>query len=333
MEIENTMTNNVIQYAPIIITVYTRKQNLENLISSLLECPEACNSDLYIFSDAASKKEDELMVSEVRDYISTIKGFKSVTAIKPDINSRISKIYHVRNKIIELFEHFDKYIFLEDDNIVSKHFLRYMNDAMDFYKDDSRITAVSAYTVPIKFPFWYKKDIWLGKRYCPWGYGMRKEWYYQFNRTSYDRYSIATKKENIKKFYAVGRDILNILYDDSTGKISAGDVKIVFDQVMKNQYTLFPTKSLVRNVGFDGMGEHCCETNRFDTKLNCDVDYGIVFEKNIKECKSISKRFQKFQDNTTILGTIKYKTKTYLKFILKKLGLFDFVKQKIKHQL
>lgn len=130
---------------------------------------------------------------------------------------------------------YGKVIAIEDDNIVSRHFLRFMNEALEFYKDDPRITAISAYTLPIKYPFWYKKDIWLGKRFSPWGYGMRKEWFYQFDRSSYDRYTIATKNENINKFKSVGKDILDILYADSSGKISAGDVKICFDQIMRNQ--------------------------------------------------------------------------------------------------
>lgn len=324
-----------IQYAPIIITVYTRLENLKKLISSLQKCPEASMSDLFIFSDAASKKEDEILVQEVRNYISTITGFKSIKTTLPEINSRISKIKHVYNIQEELQNVYGKYIFLEDDNIVSKHFLRFMNEALEFYKDDNRISAISGYTLPMKIPFWYKKSIYLGKRFSPWGYAMRKEWFFQFDRTPYDRYSIATKKQNINKFKAVGKDILDILYADSTGKISAGDVKICFDQIMKNQYTVFPTKTLVKNIGFDGSGEHCGATNRFDVDLIETDTYNIKLIKNIQENKIISRRFRDFQNNTNLIKKLKHFFYQifikFPKFILKKLGLFDFVKAKLKH--
>lgn len=309
-------------YAPLHLIVYTRKKNLENLVNSLKTNPEASETDLWIVSDAAAKDSDKDAVTAVRDYIKSINGFKSVHIIAPDKNSRIYNINHNETVKDMLLNKYGKIIQLEDDNIVSKHFLKYMNEALEFYKDYKNIGAICGYQLPIKIPKNYKKDIYLGLRYSPWGVGFTKRWYEQINMDNIDRYSIAIKPENKKKFLKAGKSLLDILKEDSEKKIYAPDARICFHQIMNNIYSIFPCISLVKNVGFDGSGEHNGISYRWDTVLDNRKEYSIKMVKNIQPNEKVLKKIQKYQD-------FGYSLKHFIKKILKKIGLFYFVKKYI----
>ncbi len=69
-------------YAPILLFVYNRPQHVCNVVQSLLQNALAAESDIFIYSDAPKSETDGKNVAEVREYIRTIKGFKTVTLIK-----------------------------------------------------------------------------------------------------------------------------------------------------------------------------------------------------------------------------------------------------------
>jgi hypothetical protein len=56
-------------------------------------------------------------------------------------------------------------------------------------------------------------------------------------------------------------------------------------------YSLFPTKSLTRNIGHDSTGENCIESDMFDTQL---ADYIDVKELPLKENKKYRKAINEF---------------------------------------
>ena len=62
--------------APVGLVVYNRLEHTKKTIEALKKNTLASDTDLYIFSDAPSKEEDEKSVSELRDYLKTVKeGF------------------------------------------------------------------------------------------------------------------------------------------------------------------------------------------------------------------------------------------------------------------
>ena len=67
--------------APILVTVHTRFDHFKRCIASLLSCPEAKYSHLFISSDFQRNDKEKINVDLIRNYVKTLKGFKSVTPI------------------------------------------------------------------------------------------------------------------------------------------------------------------------------------------------------------------------------------------------------------
>ena len=64
--------------APIALFVHNRPWHTRQAVEALQKNEFASESDLFIFSDAARKPEAVAAVCEVREYIKTIGGSKSV---------------------------------------------------------------------------------------------------------------------------------------------------------------------------------------------------------------------------------------------------------------
>ena len=111
--------------SPIIIFVFNRVKHLSMLIESLKNNREAKDSNLFIFSDGPKTDEDIRKVDQVRKYLKSLKGFKSIEVFEQKSNLGLSK--SVINGVSKIINSEKKAIILEDDMVVSPNFLEYMN--------------------------------------------------------------------------------------------------------------------------------------------------------------------------------------------------------------
>ena len=155
------------QLAPIAIPVYTRIDHFKKCILALQENEMSCESDLFIYSDAASSSIDIEGVDKVRNFSQNIEGFKTVTLINREIN--YGGFLNAEHAQEEITLRYGNSIFLEDDIIVSKSFLKFMNDALFLYKDNPLIQSVSGFNVPNISSV---DKIMLSKFFSGWGVGM-----------------------------------------------------------------------------------------------------------------------------------------------------------------
>ena len=102
-------------------------------------------------------------------------------------------------------------------------------------------------------------------------------------------------------------------------EIDALDVKLMYYEYKYNMYTLFPSKSLVQNIGFDGSGVHCGinDKNKYNVELWDKVD-GFEFIKNIQPDESIIKENRKFY---------RIGVKRKIVKLTKQIGLYSYLKR------
>lgn len=245
---------------PVIVTVYDRIDLLKNCIEQLLLNKEAIDSDLYISSDAPYKPEDENKINNVREYIKTIKGFKSVTPFFH--NENLGSLNASFLMVDRVLKKHDAFIFLEDDVLVSKNFLQYMNESLITFKNNPDIYFICSYLWPdLDISKLTDKDVFLWRGYCPWGMATWKDKWQSIEHDLKKFDYFFENKKSIDKFNKIDPNTILILKSDLAGKVQATDARICLNLFLKNKYSVFPAKSLCVNRGHDGRGEHKSSNN------------------------------------------------------------------------
>lgn len=295
--------------APIGLSTYTRLLHLQQTIAALQKNDLAERSQLFIFSDAA-KKGDEEMVEAVRCYLRTVDGFKAVHIIERTENGRVA---NSRGGMHMLLEQYGKMIFLEEDILTAPGFLRFMNQALDKYESNEKVFSIAGYCPPISIPSNYKFDLFVLRRFNGWGVGIWKDRFDRVKHISPVEYERFTQESDRVLLFAEGggEDMIAMLKADAYGIIDAFDVKAMYAQFLSDQYTVYPTESLTVNIGMDGTGSHCGSTTRFNVALSQKKSYS--FPDNLIVDQRIVKASLKFREKPGYVSRAVDKLRSVLK--------------------
>ena len=305
-------------FAPIILFVYNRPRHTQQTVEALQKNDWATESELFIFADGPkinATNEQKEKIRQVREYIHNISGFKSVTICEKEINCGLA------NSVIagatEIINKFNKVIVLEDDLIISQHFLKFINEALDFFENDDRIFSVSGYNYPaetMKIPANYKKEIYLSYRHGSWGWGT---WKNRWNSVDWEVTDFKAFSENIelqRAFNRGGSDMSRMLKDQMEGKIDSWAIRFDYSLFKQNKFNIRPIKSLVKNIGLDNSGTHTGKDERLVTILE---DNGLPKIEAVEPNKKILKNFRKVFD--PLPRPPRYSLKRFIRKVWKRL--------------
>ena len=251
-------------HVPIILFCYKRLDTLNRCINSLLKCREAKDSDLIIYSDAGASEIDRVRVEQVRGFLRSIAGFKSIKIIVREKNLGVD--YNVIEGLKEIVKSYDMFIVVEDDLVFSELFLNYMNQALIFYRNHETILSVSAFSY-LRPPKKYKWDVYFTGRTNSWGWGSWSDRIKNVDWEIEDKKLFLKNKRIQKKFNFWGSDRSNLLKKTLLRKLRAWDIRIDYHAFKFGFYTVYPTKNLVQNIGFTKEATNTTGYNRFNVKI------------------------------------------------------------------
>lgn len=250
--------------APIALFVYTRLNHTRLTVEALQRNSLARESDLIIFSDAAREPDAESRVRDVRDYVSGITGFRSITVVARQKNLGLAA--SILDGVSQVSAERGRVIVLEDDLVTAPHFLTYMNDALDFYAGDDRVIAVHGYMFPLAVPL--PETFFLKDPGC-WGWATWKRAWDLFDADGAAQWSEICRQGREKEFdLDDSYDYARILKDRMAGRNQSWAILWYATAFLRNKLTLYPGRSLVQNIGLDGSGTHGGKVNSFATVLS-----------------------------------------------------------------
>ena len=299
-------------FAPIVIFCYRRK--IDTLVDSLLQNPEAKDSELYIFSDGFKSENDREDVLNVRKSLDSISGFKSINIINAEQNNGLAN--SIIRGVSTVIDKNGRVIVLEDDLIVSKHFLSFMNNALEFYRDRPDIWSISGYCPPIKCLDSYEKDVFMSVRSSSWGWATWANRWEKVDWSLSDYDALKKDKDRIKKFERGGNDMFKMLELQKIGKIDSWAIRWCYSQFNDSSYSVLPKISMVQNIGFsDGIGTH---NSGDDSRWKAQLATIPVKYFDVEPSKDMIKCFKQHHDLSLY---------TKIGYILKKWGGYKLVKR------
>ena len=250
------------ELAPIALFVYNRLWHTQQTVDSLLANPQAHKSDLFIFSDGNKDTYQVQNMENVRKYIRTVKGFKSVTICER--NENIGLANSIIDGVTQVVNNFGKIVVLEDDLFLSRFFLEYMNTALTFYEKEEKIISIHGYRYPVEDEL--PETFFLKGADC-WGWATWKRGWALFEKDA-EKLLLEIKKQNLEKEFTFNSsmDYMKMLKNQIEGKIDSRAIRWYASAFLQEKLTLYPGVSLVNNIGSDNSGTHLGKTQKFTTQ-------------------------------------------------------------------
>lgn len=262
--------------APICLFTYNRPEETRKTVEALQRNKLASQSELFLFSDGPKRECDWSNVAETRSFLKTVTGFKKVEFIEAHENKGLA------NSIIDgvslILEKQGKVIVLEDDLITAPNFLNFMNQALDFYKEQDNIFSISGYSMDLKSLRTYNKDFYLGYRASSWGWATWIDRWYNIDWKVKDFNKFRWNLLQQYRFMRGGSDMPRMLKKQVKGEIDSWAIRWCYHQFLKNQLTVFPASSKVNNMGFNIKATHTFKSRRFLTPLDSGEKTEFNFE-------------------------------------------------------
>ncbi len=278
---------------PIIIFAYNRPAHLQRLIDSLHQNPECIDTDLYVYADGA-KIDGDANVDAVRDVINKIKRFRSVTQIFRDKN--IGLAANIIDGVTSTINQHGAAIVLEDDLVVTPHFIKYMCATLNHYKDTNAF-SIAGYTPPVDIPKDYKYDTYAVMRNCSWGWAT---WQDRWNKVDWNVKDFAeffADDNAVNDFNSAGNDLSTMLLKQQKGQIGSWSIRFCYSAYRLQMPTIYPVKSFVINGGADGSGSNVGNTSKYQT-VTMDTLNEIHFCDDLLPHPEILKSFRKTYDTS-----------------------------------
>lgn len=287
--------------APIVLFVYNRPWHTKKTVEALQKNKLAKESELFIYSDDARNEDARKSVDEVREYIEKIDGFKKVTIIKREKNWGLAN--SIIDGVTKIVNKYGKIIVLEDDMVTSPYFLKFMNEALEFYKDVKKVWHISGWNYPIKLDG--QEDVFLWRVMNCWGWATWADrWkYYEKNiNKTINEFS----NDDIKRFNLDGtEDFWSQVIENKDKKINTWAIFWYVTIFKQNGLCLNPSQTFVENIGHDGSGIHCGESEAYisDLSLNKNIHFIKILKENNLEVERIQ-RFYKSKKKSFIVRGI-----------------------------
>jgi hypothetical protein len=265
--------------APIALFVYNRPGHTRQTVEALLANALAMRTPLHVFSDAPKTEAASLSVAEVRSYIRSIAGFKTVTIIERETNFGLAR--SIIDGVTRLCDEYGSVIVMEDDLITSSIFLSYMNEALTLYEKEDQVMQVSGHIYPVP-QFTQREEALFLPFVDSWGWGTWARAWKHFDSSAQGWDKIRSNSALRNRFNLDGHhDYSTMLEQQMNGKVDSWAIRWYLSVFLRHGVVLFPPQSLVKNIGFDS-GTHGSRSLRWTLTRQVVSTRPIAFPRGVQ---------------------------------------------------
>ncbi len=261
----------------IAIFAYNRPSHLRRVLIALEDYKI---KNVNIFLDGPKNEMDKVCQKEILFMLNTNNKIKS-KIYKSKKNKGLAK--SITEGLSLMSKKFKNFIVLEDDCIPRKEFFYFIKKCLKKYENRNDIDSICGYQLPEL----HKKNINITSsiglnNFISWGWAT---WSKKWNNYLKQKKKINFKNKNIKS------KIISAINNKNVDKKKIWTLDYIIYCYLNNKYFVFPNKSLIKNIGFDGSGVNSKSTFLFNTYYN--PSNKIKIDKNLK----VDNKKSLFQEN------------------------------------
>lgn len=254
---------------PILLITFNRPEHTRKVLTEILKQEPL---ELYVCQDGAREgnENDRIKCQGVRDVIKELTSSYAVAHKEFTFHTLYQKENHgcgpgPATGITWFFEHVEKGIIIEDDCILSAAGFRFYEELLEQYKDDDRISAITATNLHLKWRS--KRSSYLFSTVGSGTLGCWASWARAWKKFDYyikawqqpemrEQLRKNFEREEYYEYYA------GIFDSCSEPQNHMWDYQWFFAKMLANTYTIVASLNQVSNIGFDSEGTHTQETCR-----------------------------------------------------------------------
>ena len=251
--------------SPIIVFAYNRPQHIIRTLEALAKNKLADESVLHVYCDGAkddATEEQKAKVDATKKAVRTfrdenLKKFRDIVIREADKNKGLAN--SIIDGVTEVINEYGRAIVLEDDLLTSPYFLKYMNEALDFYDERKSVFSIAANRPPedkMRIPEDYEYDVFVSERMFSTGWATWKDRWNKVNWGLGYIDSLLKDENQMEAFNRGGDDMTEMLLLQRDGKIDSWAIRFAYAHFREHAVAILPCRSYVDNIGFDGTGIH-----------------------------------------------------------------------------
>lgn len=247
---------------PVAVFAFNRAEQLQFVLKRLSLADEVLDRDIIVYLDGDRSEKDVPKTSAV---LRVVEQFKRNELPNIEIRKR-EKNYgckkNISGAITDILAKYERIIVVEDDVLVSKYFLRYMDEALEFYKDDMRIWGINGHQCPyMRIPKSYAHDVYLSPRNLCTGWGTWRNRWEGVDFAVKDWPEFVGVKENYERVMEAGWDIKYMLDLYCAGRLTSWALPCTYHMIKNGLFMIEPKYAQTKNIGFGVESIHCESSN------------------------------------------------------------------------
>jgi glycosyltransferase involved in cell wall biosynthesis len=241
--------------APVALFAYNRPENLARTLDALARNELATATELVIFCDGAKPNSLENTLKNIENvrelaFLETKKHrFANVVLRLQDSNLGLATA--IISGVTELCKSHGRVIVLEDDLTTSPYFLRFMNDSLDLYAQESKVLSIGACN------YFANKNTFPETFFTPvpdcWGWATWEDRWQLFEPDSKKLLQALEDKNLLEAFNLEGAyDFRRMLIGHIEGRVSSWAVRWFAVSLLNDKLNLYPNPSLTHHIAGKG---------------------------------------------------------------------------------
>lgn len=241
------------RWAPIGLFIHRRPEHTRRTIMSLHACEGMQASPIYVFADGPRTEADVPAVEATRSVARELLGGRAVF-VEQQQNRGLAD--SVIAGTTELCDRFGQCIIVEDDLVVVPAFLRFLNEGLTRYRDEPRVMQISGHVFDVP-TFAQRREALLLPMTTSWGWATWKRAWDLFDPAATGWRELLSNAAEATRFDLGDRfDYVRMLERQMKGEIDSWAIRWYYAVFAHHGLALFPPRTLVVNIGFDGSGTH-----------------------------------------------------------------------------
>ncbi len=257
----------------IAIFTYNRPSHLRRVLIALEDYKI---NKIVVFIDGPKNLTDKVCQEEILFMLKTNKKIKSKIYLN---KNNIGLAKSIMNGLKIMSKNYESFIVLEDDCVPRKYFFKFMNKCLKVYEFNNSVDSICGYQFPEIHQASNKTIKAVGLRnFSSWGWATwANKW------KNYLKQELNYKSINLHK----NSKILKAINKKNVDKKKIWTSKYIQYCDLNKKFFVFPNKSLIKNIGFDGSGVNSKSTLLFNTKYFPSKNMMIKKEMKINEKLSL----------------------------------------------